>query len=242
MTENRSSEKTFYSLDLDRFILNTELATDYYIDIVTRHNPSVGKLAAEALKASEDSGHSFDVRSFVAGLISPDDLKKIDDDYSEYVKDIDLLNDGARDLLEYTAGYARGVLTYGNPETQLRKMADAGILGEVPYLVTPNPAKGEEFSSWKMPDGRYSVPIGRFVVPLVQTATDRPSSIIVDRVVHGDDKPASFDGKPDDMEGYLYRDPSKVVLPSQTGEAPSGVVEVASLKDIVRIEKERNAS
>jgi len=239
----RINEKTAFSLDLDRFVLNTELGTEIYVSVVKDFDYVIGMLTEQKYKDCVAIGESFDARSFVAELVTPENLKKLDEANSEAVKGVDLLNPGAKELIEYVAGESIGfITTYAkNPETQVRKMTDAGIVGYVPYLVTDQLAKGKIFNIWKDPDGGFNIPLNEITFPASQYR-DMEETLHVDRIAHGDDKASSFEGAPnEEFTGYLYRNPEYDVLPSQTGEVPDSGIVVASLRQIIDLEKKRKA-
>lgn len=237
------SETTAFSMDLDRFILNTELGTEVYVSVVKDFDYVIGMLTEQKYKDCVAKGESFDARSFVAGLVTPENLKKIDDANSDAVKGIDLLNPGARELIEHAVEGSIGfITTYAkNPETQVRKMTDAGIVEHVPYLVTEQLAKGGIFNAWKDPDGGFNIPLNEITFPISQYG-DTDTALHVDRIAHGDDKASSFEGAPNEnFTGYLYRNPDYEVLPSQNGEVPDSVIVVAGLRQIIEIEKNRKS-
>jgi hypothetical protein len=239
----RARETTAFSMDLDRFILNTELGTEIYVSVVKDFDYVIGMLTEQKYKDCVAIGESFDARSFVAELVTPENLKKIDDANSDAVKGVDLLNPGARELIEYVADDSIGfITTYAkNPETQVRKMTDAGIGEYVPYLVTEQLAKGKIFNGWKDVKGGFNIPLNEITFPVSQYG-DIGTELHVDRIAHGDDKASSFVGVPNEgFAGYLYRNPDYEVLPSQKGEVPDSVIVVAGLRQIIEIEKKRKS-
>jgi len=239
----RARETTAFSMDLDRFVLNTELGTEIYVSVVKDFDSVIGMLTEQKYKDCVAIGESFDARSFVAGLVTPENLKKIDDANSDAIKGVDLLNPGARELIKYAADGSMGfITTYAkNPETQVRKMTDAGIVEHVPYLVTEHLDKGSIFNAWKDPNGGFNIPLNEITFPVSQYR-DMDAAIHVDRIAHGDDKAGSFEGAPnEDFTGYLYRNPDYEVLPSQNGEVPDSVIVVAGIRQIIEIEKNRKS-
>jgi hypothetical protein len=238
------SYKTVNSFDLDKFIFNTGLYIDIYISVVKKFDIEIGRLTERAKTEADEKGvESFDARSFVDRLVSSADLKIIDRMRTDAVREVDLLNEGGWDLIDYATNDALSVITtYGDPEVQRRKMADAGIIDKVAYLVTGRTEKGRLFRKWKDPSGGYRIPIDEIIIPPKQRF-HIDTEIHVDTIVHGDDKANSFKGAPDkDFVGYLYRNPKYEVLPSQEGDVPSSVIVVASLRQIIELERERKSA
>lgn len=215
---------TFYALDLDRTLLDTIKATEMMRGVIALHD---AELAARLEQRFEDysiSGESFSMRDFIAENVNDDEMIRIEAKYKEVASGWDLLNPGAVELLEYVRskdGVGFGILTYGSELGQRMKLQAVAALREVPFLVTPETYKGAQIATWREDDDLYHLP-------------EELGGGTAANIVLVDDKPFSFKGLPIDCRGYLV----KSVYDAGIEKLPLVVVQVDSLKEVIRAEKD----
>jgi len=193
---NEDSIGTYYILDLDRTLLDTEKAANVLRDVVARHNPQLAAALAQNVEDYSLHDKSFSMRDFILGQIGEPETAEIEAAFMVAAARQDLLNAGARELMAFIASLedARfGILTYGSASGQSMKIRAAG-LDRVASLVTSIAFKGEQMSAWRGEDGRYHLPevLGGFTA---------------NTIVLIDDKSFSFQGLADDCRGYWVQQP-----------------------------------
>ncbi|MBC7459335.1 hypothetical protein H7200_01310 [Candidatus Saccharibacteria bacterium] len=218
---NDSHNQTYYILDLDRTILNTDKAADLMRNAVSWHNTDLASELAQRIEDYTLLGESFSIRDFIVERIGEDGIAEIETKYNELSAAVDVLNPGAQSLLDYLqtkpdAGV--GILTFGSPLGQAMKIHAAG-LDVLPFLVTGETFKGQQISSWRRDDGLYQLP------PELGGGT-------TNQIVFVDDKPFSFKGLAADCRGYWV----KSLYDAGNEKLPSYVQPVENLKDIIALE------
>ena len=220
---NDNHNQTYYILDLDRTLLNTDKAANLMRNAVSWHNTD---LAGELVQRIEDYtllGESFSIRDFIVERIGEDGIVEIETKYKELSATVDVLNPGAQLLLDYLQkkpDIGVGILTFGSTLAQAMKIHAAG-LDVLPFLVTRETFKGEQISSWRRDDRLYQLP-------------SELGGGTTNQIVFVDDKPFSFKGLAADCRGYWV----KSLYDAGKEKLPSYVQPVESLKDIIAFERQ----
>ena len=189
--------ETFYILDMDRCLVNTEKLQTLLEQIVERELGIVSDEMNMARREYEREGGSFDTARYVMsvldgrGLDGPSVWHDIMRMFVAEAQMQDVLEPYAGELLKYLRdeGCRYGIVTYGGDAWQLAKL-DAAGLAEIPHLVTHDVEKSRLIRSWQTQDG--------FLIP-------RPVGgsvpILARSLVFIDDKPVSFVGLPEEVRG-----------------------------------------
>jgi phosphoserine phosphatase len=215
---------TYYLLDLDRCLINTNALHMVFDEIVRGTGIlDVNDIIAAKKLVEDSSGGSFDTAEFVrTELKKRGQLDKWNDIEKEFIvasQDYDYLMPGARELIDLLTSRRQnfGVITYGGAVWQQVKMQAAGI-DSIPHIITSQKNKGLLISEW-VEDG--CVPNELECVPF-------------DNVVLVDDKVVSFNGFPSSRAiGYQVRTGVDIVVDETL--LPENVVSVESLYDVISI-------
>jgi FMN phosphatase YigB (HAD superfamily) len=220
---NDNHNQTYYILDLDRTLLNTDKAAELMRHAVSWHNSDLAGELAQRIEDYTLLGESFSMRDFIVERIGEDGIVEIEAKYKELSAAADVLNPGAQLLLDYLQDKPHvgvGILTFGSPLGQAMKIHAAG-LAMLPFLVTGETFKGEQISSWRREDGLYQLP-------------SELGGGTTNHIVFVDDKPFSFKGLAADCRGYWV----KSLYDAGKEKLPSYVLPVESLKDIIVLERQ----
>jgi len=184
--------KTFYIIDLDRTLLDTEKSARLFEDVVADHDVDISHLLTQELERANKLGESFSMQSFVADKLPVAELNMIEAAFSERAARIDLLLPHAQKLLDLLdhAQKDYGILTYGSVEGQKLKIRVSG-LGTIPHSITQIAEKGEVIASWRNESGQFIIPTEL-----------SPKGLVVEYIVLVDDRVRSFDGLPDNAAGF----------------------------------------
>ena len=112
---NDNNLDTFYILDLDRTLYNTEKAMDVMRGVVALHNSDLASALAQRFEEYTLLGESFSVRDFIIEKVGEEEMAKIEEKYHEIGLQQDLLHDGAKELIELPRTKEKtdvGILTY----------------------------------------------------------------------------------------------------------------------------------
>jgi len=219
---NNNHVATFYILDLDRTLLDTLAAGDIMRDAASWSNIGLADEITQKIADSTLFGEGFSLRDFIVEKVGEEGLVAIEKKYRELIQDRDVLNPGARELMEFIESLPDtdfGILTYGSPSGQALKI-DASGLGAIPFLVTQETFKGDQISSWRDEQGVYHLP-------------EELGGKTTSKIVFVDDKPFSFKGLAADCRGYWV----KSVFDAGMEKLPSYVVPVDNLQSIIDAEK-----
>ena len=195
----KTAVDTFYVLDLDRCLVNTEKLQLLLQQIIQRE---LGILPDEmnlARREYERAGGSFDTAGYVMGVLDGKNLDgpavwhEITRIFIRESQAQDMLQPYASELLRRldTLGARFGIVTYGNDAWQLTKL-EAASLSAIPHLVTHDVAKARLIASWQHQEG--------FLVPTLLAGAGG-SPLIARQLVLIDDKPVSFIGLPAGARG-----------------------------------------
>ena len=219
---NGANVTTFYLLDLDRTLLDTEKSANLLRTVVAQHSPA---LAVELARNVEDYsllGESFSMRDFIVEKVGEAEATEIERRFIAAASGQDLLNVGARELMAYIRSLSDatfGILTYGLLGGQTMKIRAAGM-ADVPSLVTSETFKGEQISSWRGEDGVYHLP-------------EELGGGMATTIAFVDDKPFSFKGLTADCRGYWV----KSLYDAGKEKLPSYITPVETLLEIIDLEK-----
>jgi hypothetical protein len=219
---------TYYILDLDRTLFNTEKSMEVMRGVVAMHDPDLASRLAQQFEEYTQLGESFSVRDFIIENVGEEKMQTIEPEYHEKGLGQDLLNEGARELLSYIRAKndtQLGILTYGSPLGQAMKINAAAGLEGLPFMVTSETFKGSLIATWRQDDDAYHLPeeLGGFVTK---------------DIIFVDDKPFSFKGLPVDIVGYLVDSGYDAGIQN----IPTNVTIVDSLNAVIDLEKKRTAS
>jgi len=214
---------TYYLLDLDRCLINTNALHMVFDEIVRSTGIlDVNDIIAAKKFVEDSSGGSFDTAEFVrTELKKRGQLDKWDDIQHEFIqasKDYDYLMPGARELIELLTNRDEhfGVITYGGAVWQQVKMQAAGI-DSIPHIITSQKNKGILISQWAE---EGCVPNELECVPF-------------DKVILVDDKVISFNGFPlENAKGYQVRTGVDILV--DESQLPRNVTSVESLFDVIK--------
>lgn len=224
--------KTFYVLDFDRCLGNTDAVQALLETVITTELGITTDTFRAARAAMEATGKTFTTIQHVHQLIDESGGRKTWEDIRQQLitmaSTVDLLMPYARDLLrlldEKQLPY--GIITYGVEEAwQLTKLEIAGLL-DVPHLVTKIETKGELLTGWKQSDGSFIVP---------PALTKKFDPFVADEIVLVDDKARSFWNIPDGVRGVhvIARGGNK--LPAQQGDIPPHVTDVTGIDGVISL-------
>lgn len=186
-----ATARTFYVIDFDRTLGNTERLFEAFTALLERQHPMIYEAITRQKQQVEQSGGSYDVMAGLVEGMSDDESRQL---LAVFVKKVQeaadgFLYDGAQSFLQSLSkkgAHAFGIVTRGGEAWQSAKLAAVGF-DRYPVLVM-SPAhtqtKGELVATWKQ-GARYHLP-------------DLFGGVFVDRVVLVDDKPSELIGLPDD--------------------------------------------
>lgn len=222
-----SSVKTFYILDLDRTIFDTIGASDVLIGLVAAHSEELAHHIRTQIDEYNQIGASFAIRDVIVEQVGEEQALQIEKAFIEEGGRRSLLLPGAEALMHFIdqqQGSRTGILTYGSVKGQTMKIIAAG-LHAAPFMITQQKHKGELIASWRQTDG-YHVP-------------DELGGGVVDQIVFVDDRIFSFEGLPDDVEGYWITQELAVL---DAVEHAANVHPVRTLFEVIEREQRRTAA
>lgn len=226
MTPN-TENKTFYILDFDRCIGNTNVLFDAFERTVVAHTGLTAWSLRNVRQEVEAVGDSFDTATYVRAQLHLGHLEgkwhELVESFVEGCAGLETLNPGASDLMAWLKQQELpfGTVTYGEATWQKLKMRAAG-LGDMPCLITSNKHKGVLFREWQGIDGRFILP-------------EELGGGTYDSVVLIDDKAVSFDSFPElPSLGYWVLKAGRE-LSSQQGTVPENVTRLESLEELLTL-------
>ena len=208
-------------LDLDRTLLQDNAASAVLIQASKEVgvDPS-GWQQAEA--ATVAAGKSFLPFGYLAAMYPAPVLDALKQHFLVLATQAKLLYDDAWPLL--TALDDRHIptmiLTYGENDFQRLKL-EATQLHKYEYIISDIPHKGGLIAEWRRGEG--------YLPPGWPDGSEARHVLLVD------DKAIAFAGLPDDCRGAWLQRPDEPMLPSQLGEIPSTVTDIASLGDCLTL-------
>lgn len=223
--------KTFYALDFDRCLGNTNQLYRLLLTILDERNLTSGKDLDDMRLKVEASGGSFDVMTYLHEKLDAKQLYDLTQAYLAFHSphpDV-FLNQGARHLLDWLDKTKSdfGILTYGGTVWQTLKIKQAG-LGQVPHFVLDHPKKSQLLTSW------YDEQTGSYHLPAAFHMGRQYQSVVV-----VDDKAQAFAGldATPNTRGYWICDVDKTVSEDERNSIPECVRQVRSLDEIIHYEQ-----
>lgn len=210
---------TFYILDLDRCLVNTEKLQALLEQTIERELAIKPEEMNLARREYERMGGSFDTAGYVMGILDgrnvdgPSVWLEIKRIFIHEAQAVDMLEPYARELLaELSAANAHfGIVTFGGDAWQLTKIAAAG-LESIPHMVTHDQAKGRMIASWQRTDGSFLLP-GQLAGRVT----------IAQELFFVDDKPVSFYGIPSEVHAICAVAPGAAWPDEMLKKLPSNV-------------------
>lgn len=222
----------FFALDFDRTLGATSTIASKFTSFIGRENEELGAIISSKQHKIESSGGSFDIVDALRHHIGTKALQAYMDTFIELQQDMSFLNEGAASLIDaiQESNHHLGILTFGGKQWQEMKLRAATLERYDRMIVAEKGKKALLIASWYDKDQeKYQLP-------------DEFGGGLVDEVVLVDDKAIEFSGLPENgsARGYLFRDMSIPILPSQQavseGDIPTTVTVVASLSEVVEKE------
>jgi hypothetical protein len=209
-------------LDLDRTMLNTLGFFACFSEVCVAAKLATSAELDEAMQAREARAQAFDPITYLQS--KGHDLRTITQAYwhSGAANETYLYPD-VQPYLQRSQQLNRGllILTYGSTSWQELKLR-ATQLDTMPYLVTPDEAKGREIASWKTDHG-YQV-------------VDSMGRLIASRTIElTDDKAKNFSDLPADCTGNWMQRADYSCLPAQRGQVPGNVTIRSSFDELALV-------
>lgn len=186
---------TFYILDLDRCLVDTEKLQTLLERVIEQEISITPQEMNLARREYERTNGSFDTAGYVMGILDSQgidgpsvwlEIKRL---FIHEAQTQDMLEPYARELLDTLSATRTpfGIVTFGGDAWQLTKIAAAG-LEAIPHIVTHDQAKGRLIASWQRVDGSFLLP-GQLA----------GQALITRQLFFIDDKPVSFYGIPSEV-------------------------------------------
>lgn len=213
---------TFYIIDLDRTLFDTNKASQMIVEEIAKIDESVVSEIQRQITEFTNLGSSFSIRDSTIALIGEEKTSIVETRFMERAWQEGVFLEGAEDLLAAisASGASFGILTYGSPAGQLTKLK-AAKLDTLPYIITDQSHKGSLIRSWQQDNGSFVLP-------------EEYGLKVVERLVFIDDRLFSFDGLPERAIGYWVA-PQLSILDAV--EHPASVQPVLSLTEVIQREK-----
>lgn len=210
------TKKTFYVIDLDRCLADTDKFFTLFEHIIYEKTDITEEILKTAKQKIEQTGGSFDVISYLQEHYSLDVVVELKEAFVKEGREQDLFEPGARDILQFLTDNSLpfGILTYGGRVWQQTKLRAVG-LETIPHIITGVQAKGEIIAGWQQPDGM-------FLIPSELGGGNFESVLLVD------DKLLSFEGLPKAASGIRVLTKS---MPLSENPYPESVVQVRGLSE-----------
>jgi FMN phosphatase YigB (HAD superfamily) len=225
MNTHDADTDTFYILDFDRTLADTDKLLEVFIQVANQYIDLSPQQVTAADASVKQTGDSFDTASYVRDYLREHDRDdawdQLERQFIHESRSLDMLLPGAAELLSAldTQGAQYGILTYGNPPWQHLKLTAAGF-NHIPRIVITTKQKGILINSWQQTDHTFALP-------------QEFGGGTAKEIVLVDDKAVSFDGFPSvSARGYWVLDPAHE-LPSQQGSVPANVARFANLSEVL---------
>lgn len=227
---------TFYAIDFDRCLGNFEAT----MSLVNAIAEDMSALSAENLTKANDevkaSGRSFMILKYLKDNDPDLDLDAVQKEFIRraQVSPKSLLEPGAIELIDYlrSKNYQHCIMTFGDEAWQNTKVVAAG-LHNTTTLVVSHDRKSHIISKWQdRTTSKFTIPGECFTSKAPKLATE---------VVLIDDKPSAFIGLSEDALGYLVSR-EKIISSAPLIKLSRNVTQVASLKEIIDLEKRRKST
>jgi hypothetical protein len=231
MDSNSFTADTFFILDFDRCIGNTDKFHTILEEVIERETTVSKQQLATAKIDAETRGETFDTIRYVKKALAETggsmSWQPIERQFIAQAQKLNMLQPYARQLFHILESehIPFGILTYGNEAWQLAKLEAANIL-HIPHLVTGIEGKGAILTGWKKSGG--------FIVP--PALTKDFTALHANEIVFLDDKAVSFKGIPEGVRGVRVEPADGgELLPIQKGELPLGVTNVKGIYGAIEL-------
>ena len=218
----KANATVFHILDLDRTLLDTSQLAHHLKEIIARCDVRLSQDITTELIAHAQQKKSFFIFEYITGRVGPDKLNEYIDELTYSAPASELLLPGASERIAFAKsqpGWSAGILTYGSPNDQKIKLKLAGLQTER-YLITDEPKKGRLLASWKLPNGKYKLPI-------------EFGGHTVDVLTLDDDKLIAFNDLPEDVFGQWVTNAS-IGGDIEMQKLPANVRMVTNLEQSIR--------
>jgi hypothetical protein len=208
----KANRTVFQILDLDRTLLDTSKLAHTLKQVIDRHDQQLAEDITREVIAHANQKTSFFIFDYIVERVGQETLNTFVNELNYIAPASELLLPGAAERIAFAKsqpGWSVGILTYGAKRDQMIKLKLAGLQMER-CLITDTPNKGNIIASWKLPNGKYKLPI-------------EFGGHQVDVVTLDDDKIIAFEGLPDDVFGQWV-----------THATIGGITEMQNLPDNVR--------
>lgn len=222
---------TFYILDLDRCLIDTDRLQRVLLQVIEKDTDIDGIRLDEARVTYEASGGSFDTAKYVTDLFESEGRTNGRELWNDIAHVATVAAQGEDMLLPYASELLMklkqeceefGILTYGGSMWQETKIIASG-LADVPHIVTPIKEKGVLLTSWRRQDGSFLIP-----APLGGGEVRHARSL-----VFIDDKPVSFMGIPEGVRAICAVTPGVVWPDDVLAALPPQVEVMQGLHDVI---------
>jgi hypothetical protein len=186
----KANPTVFHILDLDRTLLDTSKLAHHLKEIIARRDPELARDISIQIAKHLQEGTSFFIFEYIAGQIHHDQFERYINELNYIAPASELLLPGATERIAFAKsrpGWSVGILTYGAPRDQKIKLKLTGLQLER-HIITDTPKKGAVIASWKLPNGKYKLPI-------------EFGGHTVDQLTFDDDKFIAFKDLPEDVLG-----------------------------------------
>lgn len=228
---------TFFVLDLDRCLVNTEKLFVGLLDVIEERTGITAGEIEIARREYESDGGVFDIARYIMtffdgkGMDGPAEWNEIKHLFVAEAHGQDMMEPFAAKLLaqldESQLQYC--ILTFGADAWQLTKLEAAG-LSDVPHMVTHDIDKGRLIASWQLASGHFLIP----------TTLAGGAGLVAGRIVFIDDKPVSFDRIPADVFGICAIAPGAVWAKERLEALPDNVRVVDGINSAIELLKSHN--
>lgn len=219
-----SHVNTFYLLDLDRTLFDTQGASDILIQLVDELSHELAQHIRSQIDAFNQIGASFAIRDVIVEQVGEVKAKAIEHAFITEGKRRSLLLEGAIELMaDVGQPPARqfGIMTYGSVKGQTMKLI-AAQLDNVPHSIIQQKRKGEVIATWQR-DGGYQLP-------------PELGGVFASELVFVDDRLFSFEGLPEDVTAYWVTQELALL---DAVEHATNVHPVQSLTEVLEREHQR---
>ncbi len=216
--------RTFFVLDFDRCMANTDKFHDILMHIIERETTTITAKELHRVRSkAEQIGQSFDTIEYVRRALAESgegkNWQKIQQIFIREAQTQDMLEPHVADLFRILdkKHIPYGIITYGGDAWQLAKIEAARLIN-IPHVVTHIVEKGQLLTGWKRGGGT-------FIIPPVLTRDFHP--LTVSSIIFLDDKARSFVQIPKGVQGvHVLSSVGAPLLPSQRGTLPPHVTSV----------------
>lgn len=216
----KANKKVFHILDLDRTLLDTSKLAHQLKEIIAHDDDHLASDIHDEIVKHYNEGTSFFIFEYIAERVGELQFGKYMDELQQRNPTLELFLPGSLERIAYAKsqpGWGMGIMTYGSKRDQMIKLKLLNLQFEH-LLITDSPYKGEMIASWKLPNGKFKLPI-------------EFGGHVVDSITLDDDKHSAFNHLPDGVYGQWVAHASL-----------GGTTELQSISENVRVVPDLYAS